>query len=313
MPDTPPAYDRIVPYALPPTLSPSRVSAFTECALAFRFANLDRLPEPPAPHLTRGTLVHLALERLFMLPPAERTPAQAGPCLDAAVAALRDEGELTGLGLDAEGEAAFVAEARRLVDRYITMEDPTAVHAVGLELQLRAEVGGVQLTGIIDRLDRMPDGGFVVVDYKTGSAPSERHERGRLNGVDTYALLCERVLGVLPTAVRLLYLGDGTTLTCVPTAHTTRFVEQKVGAVWVTIQRANAADSFRPKPGRLCSWCSFQTFCPAFGGDPEEGRLLGERLRAERADGERDANVAGLHDEPLRFDDAAAGAAAAAG
>jgi RecB family exonuclease len=171
-PDTPPAYDRIVPYSLPPTLSPSRVSAFTECALAFRFASLDRLPEPPAPHLTRGTLVHLALERLFVLPPAERTPEQAGPCLDAAVAALRDDGEFTGLGLDTEGEAAFVADARRLVDRYFTMEDPTAVHAVGLEVQLRADVGGVQLTGIIDRLDRTHDGGFVVVDYKTGAAPS---------------------------------------------------------------------------------------------------------------------------------------------
>ena len=299
-----------MPYSLPPTLSPSRVSAFTECALAFRFANLDRLPEPPAPHLTRGTLVHLALERLFMLAPAERTAAQAEACLDAAVAALRDDPEFSGLGLDVEGEAAFVAEARRLVDRYFTMEDPASVHAVGLELRLRAEVGGVELTGIIDRLDRTPDGGFEVVDYKTGKAPGERHERGRLNGVDTYALLCERVLGVLPTAVKLLYLGDGTTITCIPTAHTTRFIEQKVGAVWVTIQRANQSDSFRPKPGRLCEWCSFQTFCPAFGGDAEEGRRLGERLRAERG---ADANVAGLHDEPLRFDDAASGAAAAAG
>ena len=66
-----------MPYALPPTLSPSRVSAFTECALAFRFANLDGLPEPPAPQLTKGTLVHAALERLFVLPAPQRTMAAA--------------------------------------------------------------------------------------------------------------------------------------------------------------------------------------------------------------------------------------------
>jgi putative RecB family exonuclease len=300
-----------VPYALPPTLSPSRVSAFTDCALAFRFANLDGLPEPPAPHLTKGTLVHAALERLFVLPAPQRTMAAALVCLDAAVDALRDDPDFIGLGLDEAGEGAFVADARRLVEAYFGMEDPTAVHAVGLELRLRAEVGGVALTGIIDRLDRTADGGFVVVDYKSGSSPNERFEHGRLNGVDTYALLCERVLGVLPTAVRLLYLGDGTTLTCVPTAHTTRFIEQKVGAVWVTIQRANAADSFRPKPGRLCDWCSFKTFCPAFGGDPDEARRLGEARREERRNA--DANVAGLHDEPLRLDDVAPGAAAAAG
>jgi putative RecB family exonuclease len=287
------------------------VSAFTDCALAFRFANLDRLPEPSEPHLVKGTLVHAALERLFMLPAPARTRAAGETCLTAAVEALHDDPEFAGLGLDADGEAAFVADARRLVEAYFGMEDPTAIHAVGLELRLRAEVGGVSLTGIIDRLDRTPDGGFVVVDYKTGASPSERFEHGRLNGVDTYALLCERVLGVMPTAVRLLYLGDGTTLTCIPTAHTTRFIEQKVGAVWVTIQRANAGDSFRPKPSRLCDWCSFQNFCPAFGGDPDEARRLGEELRAARNDA--DANVAGLHDELVRLDAAPPGAAAAAG
>jgi putative RecB family exonuclease len=299
-----------MPYPLPPTLSPSRVSAFTDCALAFRFANLDRLPEPAAPHLTKGTLVHLALERLFMLAPVARTLEAARRCLADAVEAMRLDPDFADLGLDDDGEAAFVADAACLVDAYFSMEDPTTVNAVGLELRLRAEVGGVELTGIIDRLDRTPDGGFVVNDYKTSRAPNERYERGRLNGVDTYALLCERVLGIMPIAVRLLYLGDGTTLTVVPTAHTTRFVEQKVGAVWTTIQRANATDAFRPKPGRLCDWCSFKTFCPAFGGDPDEARRLGDELRASKSD---DANVARLHDRALRHDDAAPGAAAAAG
>jgi putative RecB family exonuclease len=272
------------------------VGAFTDCALAYRFANLDRLPEPPSPQATKGSLVHSALEALFALDAERRTPEAAAACLDAAATALRDDPEFALLGLDGDATAAFVADAHRLLEGYFGMEDPRQVHAIGLELRLRAEVGGVQLTGIIDRLDLLPDGSLVVVDYKTGRAPSERYEQGKLLGVDTYALLCERVLGVRPAAVRLLYVGEGIAITCRPSDRTTRFIEQKVGAVWQTIQRANASDGFRPRPGRLCDWCAFQTWCPAFGGDPDEARRYGEELRAARR-----ADSKSLDDEPLPF------------
>lgn len=37
-----------------------------------------------------------------------------------------------------------------------------------------AEIAGVKLSGIADRIDRMPDGGLAIVDYKTGGPPSNR-------------------------------------------------------------------------------------------------------------------------------------------
>jgi putative RecB family exonuclease len=156
------------------------------------------------------------------------------------------------------------------------------------------------LRGIIDRLDRLPDGSFVVTDYKTGRAPSEHYEQKKLVGVDVYSLLVERVLGVRPVAVRLLYLGEPMALTCTPSDQSTRFTEQKVGAVWQTIRRANAADAFKPKPGRLCDWCSFREWCPAFGGDPDEARRIGDLLRAERtAEREGAARLPGLVEQAI--------------
>ena len=34
------------------------------------------------------------------------------------------------------------------------------------------------------------------------------------------------------------------------------------------IERAKRDRDFRPKPSRLCGWCSHQAFCPEFGGTP---------------------------------------------
>ena len=266
---------------LPTSLSPSKVSSFTECALAFRFSAIDRLPDPPTVATVKGTLVHSSLERLMLLEPAERTVDAAIACLADARAALDDDAEWAELALDAAAEATFLAEADVLVRKYFEIEDPTTVTPMGLELRMEVELEGLTLRGIIDRLERDPDGGLVVTDYKTGRAPNQAYEQSRLGGVHFYAFLCERLLGERPARVQLLYLSDPVVITTVPSEQSIRQLERKVKAIWQAIERACERDDFRPKQSRLCNWCAYQAFCPAFGGDPDDARALAARLAAE--------------------------------
>ena len=60
-------------YPVPTSLSPSRVEAFTSCPMAFRFASIEKLPEPPSIHATKGSMVHRVLELLFMQPGTQRS------------------------------------------------------------------------------------------------------------------------------------------------------------------------------------------------------------------------------------------------
>jgi putative RecB family exonuclease len=268
-------------FPVPRSLSPSKVSSFTDCALAFRFSVIDRLPEPPSAAATRGTLVHAALERLYLLPPAERTVDAALACLADAGVELRDDAEYVGLELSGDDEVAFHAEAAELVRNYFRLEDPRTVRAIGLELMLTAEVDGLPLRGIIDRLELDDDGGLVVTDYKTGAAPSTQHERKRLSGVHIYSLLCEELLGRRPARVQLLFLRDPLAIITEPSDRSTRGTRRTLGAVWKAVERACDREDFRPQPSRLCDWCSFRAYCPAFGGDPDAARVFAERPSAE--------------------------------
>jgi putative RecB family exonuclease len=270
--------------ALPTSLSPSKVSSFTECALAFRFSAIDRLPDPPTVATVKGTLVHAALERLMLLEPADRTVDAALSCLTEARADLATDPEWAELALDPDAEATFVAEAEVLVRRYFEIEDPTTVTPMGLELRMEVELDGLTLRGIIDRLELDRDGALVVTDYKTGRAPSETFEQSRLGGVHFYAFLCERLLGRRPDRVQLLYLAEPVAITTVPSEQSIRQLERKVRAIWQAIERACERDDFRPKQSRLCNWCAYQAYCPAFGGDPDEARRLSLQLAAEAAD-----------------------------
>ena len=255
-------------FDVPISLSPSRVEAFTSCPMAFRFASIEKLPEPPGIHTTRGSLVHRALELFFMLPAAERTEARLAVALESALAEYRTDPEFTGLGLVPDEVAEFERECRDLIGNYLRMEDPTTVREIGLELRLEAQVDTLWLRGVIDRLDLDADGELIVTDYKTGRAPSANYEQKSLAGVHFYSFLCERVFGRRPRAIRLMYLRSGETITATPSAQSVKFITTRTQAVWKAVERACQTGDFRPRPSRLCSGCAFQAWCPEFGGDP---------------------------------------------
>ena len=275
-----------MPLELPSSLSPSKVSSFTECALAFRFSAIDGLPDPPTVATVRGTLVHAALERLMLRDPADRDLAAALESLDEAVWAMADDEEYQQLALDGAAEATFLAEAEQLVRRYLELEDPSTVTPIGLELRMELELDGLRLRGIIDRLELDADGELVVTDYKTGRAPVGELRAAAPRRASTSTPSCASASsGSGP---------PGSSCSTWPTPSSSpprrreqsiRGLERKVKAIWSAIERACERDDFRPKQSRLCDYCAYQRFCPAFGGDPDEARALAVELRAgaERA------------------------------
>ncbi len=252
------------------SLSPSRAADFLTCPLLYRFRVIDRLPEPPSTAAARGTLVHAVLERLFDEPAAGRSPGAAARLLepewDRLVAAEPELGQLFG---DEAELAAWLAEARTMLDRYFTLEDPTRLEPAHRELQVQAELGsGLRLRGYIDRLDISPSGDVRIVDYKTGTAPPEYFEARALFQMRFYALVVWRLRGTVPRLLQLMYLGNGEIVRYAPDEADLTATERKIEALWLAIERARAAGDWRPRPSRLCGWCSHQDICPAFGGIP---------------------------------------------
>jgi putative RecB family exonuclease len=256
------------------TLSPSRAGDFMTCPLLYRFRVIDRIPERPSPAAARGTLVHAVLERLFDMPAGARTPAAAlellGPewerllATEPELAALFDE--------DADGDSAhaeWLAEARTMVERYFTLEDPRRLEPASRELYVETTLeSGLRLRGYIDRVDVAPTGEVRVVDYKTGRAPRADFEARALFQMKFYALVLWRLRGTVPRLLQLMYLGNGEILRYAPDEADLRATERKVEALWRAIRRAMDSGEWRPRTSRLCDWCDHRQRCPEFGGDP---------------------------------------------
>lgn len=256
-----------------PSLSPSRAADFMSCPLLYRFRTIDRLPEPPSPEATRGTVVHGVLEQLFELPAEGRTPDVATqmvrPEWDRLLA---DEPELASLfdGDDGTALEQWLASAEALVQRYFTLEDPQRLEPAEREHYVETTLdSGLRLRGYIDRLDRAPATGELrVVDYKTGKAPRAGFEQRVMFQMRFYALVLWRLHGIVPRLLQLIYLGSGEILRYEPDEADLLATERKLGALWAAIERATERKDWRPNPSKLCDWCAHQALCPAYGGTP---------------------------------------------
>lgn len=267
------------------------------CPLLYKFRAVDRLPEPPSEHALKGTIVHKTLELLLRKPRDDRGEDAAYVCLERAI-------ELHGSQLEELYGALWSSEAARspedgrspagayeeflervrhdcwrFVSNYLAQEDPRAVDALALEKRIQLplhytngarEDKRITLVGVVDRLDRAPDGRVVVVDYKTGKAPGRGYEREALFGVMFYALVLTRLWEAPgetefspPSLVRLMYLQDGTVIEDEVRENTLVFTETKIKGVAEAIFRAHSGDDWRPKPGPLCDFCHFKPICPA--------------------------------------------------
>jgi putative RecB family exonuclease len=240
------------------------------CPLLYRFRVIDRLPEPPTTATARGTLVHAALDRLFDLPAAGRTPEAArallGPEWDRLAA---EEPDLPALFADDAERVAWLESATAVLDGYFTLEDPRRLEPAEREAYVETTLeSGLRLRGYIDRLDVAPSGDIRIVDYKTGRAPREAYEGSALFQMKFYALVIWRLRGQVPRLLQLMYLAEGEVLRYSPDESDLIATERKVAALWQAIERAAAAGDWRPRPSKLCDWCNHKALCPEFGGTP---------------------------------------------
>lgn len=250
-------------------LSPTAMAEFRDCGLRYRLRRLDRVPEPRSPEALRGTLVHRVLELLFDLPPAERDPGRADALVDVVWGELA--GAEPGLveAVPDDARPAWLAPCRAAVAAYFDLEDPRRLEPAEREAYVEALLGSrLLLRGVVDRIDVAPDGAVRVVDYKSGRAPAVGFEQRALAQLRFYALVLWRSRGVVPRELRLVYLGDGQTLSHAPDETELVATERAAEALWTAVSEATVSGDFEPRPGSACRWCSFQALCPAYGGTP---------------------------------------------
>lgn len=249
------------------TLSPSRASDFKVCPQLFKFKAIDKIEVPPTVHQARGTTAHLALQWLFDLEAAQRTPETLYELFRKAWVELRQE-EYPRLFDDIEQERAWGIESLDVLANYFLIEDPTQLEPLDRELDMTEELGEITIRGILDRMEEEEDG-LVITDYKTGKAPPERYAIPAFFALKIYAVLIRKRTGRTPVRLKLMYLNGPTVYEIPVNDAQLDATQRKLEALWTAINRAITNNDFPTRPGKLCGWCQYQDRCPAFADEQE--------------------------------------------
>jgi len=196
------------------------LEAFTECPVRWLVERVldPRVLEPDAQHLVRGLFAHRVLEqtyrRLRERTGSARVTPQSLPVaegvLHEALRDCRDSGEFQ----LSPSQTRVQAAVRRLefdLLRYLRYEAASESELEPAELELsfglenstlpplRLEPDGIEIRGVIDRVDRS-NGHALIVDYKSGKnvmGVAKWADKGKLQA-PLYALVARDLLGLVP-------------------------------------------------------------------------------------------------------------------
>jgi len=165
----------------------------------------------------------------------------------------------------------YLDHGRQVLAQYHRENAPMYRIPAALEFRFTIDIEGVQLAGVIDRMDRIPGGGYEIIDYKTNRRlpPQERIDRDLQLSI--YAVAAKEVWGIEPERLTLYYLLPGQRMSTTRTAVDAEDLRRRIG----TVAERIGAGMFEPRENPLCDWCEFQALCPVFrhreerrNGDP---------------------------------------------
>ncbi len=243
--------------------SHSRLKAFEQCPLKFKYKYIDKLEAREAETVEAflGTRVHAALEKLYT-----DLKFQKRLTLEELLAWYHEDwkrswNENVRVVREGYGPENYEAMGEQFLRDYWKRYSPfDQAKIIGLEQKVFITLDGHKLQGYIDRLASPADGLYEVHDYKTNAALTPEEYLRADRQLALYALA---VQGMYQDARRVLlvwhFLAADKEVALEKTEEQLERLKQETVAL---IERIEAAKEFPARPGRLCDWCEFRPVCP---------------------------------------------------
>jgi RecB family exonuclease len=255
-------------------LSYSAISTYELCPAKYRFQYQDRLPTSTSPALSFGDSLHRTLHRFH------DRPVPVAPPIEELHELLEHEWVADGYR-DASEERTYLDHARSVLTDYHRENAPSFRIPAALEFRFTVEIEGAQVSGVIDRMDRIPGGGYEIIDYKTSRRLPPKQQVDQDLQLSVYYLAAKEIWGIEPERLTLYYLLPRQRMTTFRTQADADDLRRRIANVAERI----AAGKFDPQPNPLCDWCDFQSRCPVF------------RHRYEKLEGDPAPNMTAIVDE----------------
>ena len=247
-------------------LSASDIELYRTCPLKYKFARVFAIPQEPTINQRFGILIHQVLERFH----AEEMRAREGSgggepgfgdapagSLDRLLSLFEAGWRRAGFGAS-DDELQYRDRAVAALARYQERHARAESSPVWLERSFSFAIGPHQLRGRVDRVDRLPSGGFELIDYKTGEARALAGP-GDLQ-LALYRRAAREAWEIEAEVGSYWYVLEDERVPVPAAPDDAERVERTVLEVAAGVE----GQDFEPRPSyEICSWCDYRLICPA--------------------------------------------------
>ena len=230
-------------------LSASDIDTYRTCPLKYKFARVFRIPSEPTLYQRFGIFVHQVLERYH-----QARVRNIDELLGLTDAAWRRGGFGT-----SEEERQLRGKADTALRRYHERFEESDSEPVWFERGFQFRMGAHTLRGRVDRVDRLPDGGYELIDYKTGRPKTAAQLREDVQ-LSLYAVGAREAWDLDASRQSYLYVLDDEKVP-VP--------QEEIDRDWIAdtvaeVGEGISSQGFEPTPSyAACSICDYRIVCPA--------------------------------------------------
>jgi DNA helicase II / ATP-dependent DNA helicase PcrA len=232
-------------------LSATDIETYRTCPLKYKFARVFRIPSEPTLNQRFGILVHQVLERFH-------AGAAGSGSLPELLGLLEAGWRRGGFG-DSEEERQLRAKATSALLRYHERFQDEDGEPVWFERSFSFSMGQHLVRGRVDRVDRLPDGAYELIDYKTGRPKTAAQLREDVQ-LSLYAVGAREAWRLEAAHQAYYYVLDDAK---VPVER------DEADRDWITETVLDVAEGiqgqgFEPTPSyAACSVCDYRIACPA--------------------------------------------------
>jgi len=232
-------------------LSATDIETYRICPLRYKFARVFRIPSEPTINQRFGILVHQVLERFH-------AGGADGGSLPELLGLLEAGWRRGGFG-NSEEERQLRAKATQALLRYHERFQDEDGEPVWFERSFSFSLGPHLLRGRVDRVDRLPDGGYELIDYKTGRPKTAAQLREDVQ-LSLYAVGARESWQLEAAHQAYYYVLDDEKVPVDRTDDDRDWITETVFEVADGIR----SQGFEPTPSwAACSTCDYRIACPA--------------------------------------------------
>lgn len=252
-----------------PTLSPTRIAIYLECAVKYRYIYLDKVGRfylRARAGYSFGSSLHHVLQS-YHKQGAVQTPEEM-------VEQLNESWIAAGYKTP-EQEQAHRAAGERIVQSYHAAQQERAAaqtETLATEKTISCDMGRFTLSGRVDRIDRHPDGRLEIIDYKSGRLDTSTEEVANDLAMSCYQLILKRLHPDTPVCATIYCLRSGNHATAELAGEQLEAFARDLTALGEQILDFDYS-TLTPVPLSICPECDFLPRCARYWREQEHEML----------------------------------------